>query len=561
MKRFACLAATVALVSQVTPAPAAVKLPAILGDHMVLQSGAPVPIWGSADPGEAVSVSVNGVTKEATADDTGKWQVVLDPLEPGGPIEIQIAGTNTLTLRDVLVGEVWVCSGQSNMEWSVRNSNNAAEEIAAATDGQIRLFTVNKAVADEPLDDCIGQWVVCSPQTVQNFSAVGYFFGRQLRKDLQVPVGLINTSWGGTPVESWISRQSLAANETVSYMLQRWEEALQKYPQQKKDYETALAAWQKELDAAKAEEARLREAVERGADVDPATDAAAELEGKPADAADDANAPKRRTVAEIEKAKPQPPGDPSASPWAPASLYNGMIAPIVPCAVRGAIWYQGESNAGRAKEYQTLMPMLIEDWRRAWSDEKAAFAFYMVQLANFTAATPQPVESDWAELREAQFLTTQKLEHVGIATAIDIGEANDIHPRNKQEVGRRLALAAEAMTYGMKDVVPSGPVYDGMTVEGSSIRLKFKHIGGGLVQKGDRLAGFQIAGEDRKWVWADAKIDGESVVVSSPDIARPVAVRYAWANNPPSTLYNQAGLPALPFRTDDWPMITEGRKR
>jgi sialate O-acetylesterase len=345
------------------------------------------------------------------------------------------------------------------------------------------------------------------------FSAVGYFFGRDLHKELGVPVGLINTSWGGTPAESWTTRPTLEEDPEFVPIVERWNQARENYPEQKKKHEEALAKWKEEVQKAKAE-------------------------GK------------------------QPPRQPSPplferKQYEPASLYNGMIAPLIPYAIKGAIWYQGESNAGRAYQYRSLFSAMIRDWRREWG--QGAFPFLFVQLANFMAREPEPADSAWAELREAQSVAL-RLPKAGQAVIIDIGEADNIHPKNKQDVGYRLALNALAIAYG-RDIVYSGPTFKSMELEGDRIRLHFDHIGGGLEAKGGGpLKGFAIAGEDGKFVWADAAIEGDAVVVRSAQVAHPVAVRYAWANNPECNLYNKEGLPASPFRTDTWPGVTEGKR-
>ncbi|MBI1929950.1 sialate O-acetylesterase [Candidatus Poribacteria bacterium] len=489
---------------------AEVKLPAVIGDNMVLQQHAKVPIWGTADPGEQITVSLGAQQVATTADNEGRWMVSLNSLDAGGPFEMTIAGNNTLTLRNVLVGEVWVCSGQSNMQWSVKASADAEGEIAAADYPMIRLFSVKRTVAEGPLPDTEGSWGACSSQTVGDFSAVGYFFGGELHKMLDVPVGLIHSSWGGTPAEAWTSRPALESEPDFKPILDRWEQILAEYPQAKQKYEDQLAEWKQAAEAAKAE-------------------------GKP---------------------EPRRPGAPLGPdhPHRASGLYNGMIAPLIPYAIQGVIWYQGESNADRAYQYRKLFPAMIQDWRSAW--KHGDFPFLFVQLANWRETKPEPVESDWAELREAQLMTLT-LPKTAIAVAIDIGDAADIHPKNKQEVGRRLALAAQSIAYG-KEVVYSGPIYASMTTEGNKVRLRFMpHTADGLMAKGDEpLKGFAIAGQDHKFVWADARIDGDTVVVWSDQVPHPVAVRYAWADNPVCNLYNKAGLPASPFRTDDWPGVT-----
>jgi sialate O-acetylesterase len=493
MRRLVSLAALVLLALPArSETRQALKLPSLFADGMVLQGDLACPVWGWAGAGEEITVSIAGQKKTAKAADDGKWSLKLDPMKAGGPHELSVAGRTTLAVKDVLVGEVWVCSGQSNMEWSVNSSANAAEEKASATWPKIRMFTVPRKPMETPQAECGGSWKQALPENVGQFSAVGYFFGRELHKALDVPVGLIHTSWGGTPAEVWTSRRAFEANEVLKPISDAW-------PARQQAYEGALA--------------KHKEAAEK-----------ARAEGKPA---------------------PKAPG----KPWQPSVLYNGMIAPLIPYGIRGAIWYQGESNASQAKLYQTLFPAMIRNWRDDWGQGEFPFGF--VQLANFQKRHEQPTESAWAELREAQ-LKTLALKNTGQAVIIDIGDAADIHPKNKQDVGKRLALWAQAQVYG-KDVVYSGPVFKAMKVEGAAARLSFDHVGGGLVAKGEKLVGFAVAGEDRKFVWADAKIEGAEIVVSSPEVAKPVAVRYAWADNPACNLYNQEGIPATPFRTDDWP--------
>lgn len=494
-------------------ASADIKLPSLFSDHMVLQRGTNVAVWGTASPNEHLNIrlSLQGsstgqrqVEVKCTASGDGKWKVYLPPLQAGGPYELVVSGENSgpVTIHDVMVGDVWVCSGQSNMEWSVANSANAEQEIASANYPNIRLFMVSKKVSDVPVDDPQGEWRVCSPETVRNFSAVGYFFARELHQHIKVPIGMIQAAWGGTPAESWTSKPTLESDAELRVILDNWKKVIEAYPEALKRYEEKLKQWEEE--ARKAKE-----------------------EGKPV------------------PRKPSPPTGPG-HPWQPSGLFNGMIAPLTQFAIRGVIWYQGESNVGRAAQYRKLFPALISDWRKAWGID---FPFLFVQLANFMQRKPEPSESAWAELREAQLLTFLRVPKTGMAVAIDIGEANDIHPKNKQDVGRRLALAARAIAYG-ESIVYSGPIYDRMEVEGNKVRIYFKHVGSGLVAKGEKLTGFAIAGEDGKFVWAEAQIDGNTVVVYSPNVERPVAVRYAWADNPDCNLYNKEGLPASPFRTD-----------
>jgi sialate O-acetylesterase len=493
-----------------------VKMPAVFGDNMVLQQKTKAPIWGTADPGEEVTISLGSQKATTKADANGRWSVKVETPAAGGPVEVTVKGKNTITLKNVLVGEVWVCSGQSNMQWSVRASANPDKETAEAKFPKIRLFTVPRVPATEPQSDCKAQWVECSPQAIPDFSAVAYFFGRDLHKTLDVPVGLINTSYGGTAAEAWTSRPTLQSVADFKPIFDRWDGMVENYPKAKEAYEKQLAEWKLAVEKAKAD-------------------------GK--------DAPKQ----------PQAPANPATNANHYSVLFNGMVNPVVPYAVKGAIWYQGESNAGRAYQYRKLFPTMINDWRKAWGYD---FPFLFVQLANFNPGHPEPedstAESDWAELREAQSMTLS-LASAGQAVIIDIGDAKDIHPKNKQDVGHRLALAAEHIAYG-KDIVYSGPVYEKMVAEGSTARLKFKHTGGGLVAEGGPLKGFAVAGADHKFFVAEARIDGDSVVVRSDQVEKPVAIRYAWANNPAANLFNKEGLPASPFRTDDWPGKTVNAK-
>ncbi len=489
-----------------------VRLPALFSDNMVLQRGVRVPVWGHADPAEPVTVTLGRYRATTMADENGRWLVRLSPLAAGGPYELAISGTNTIVLRNVLVGEVWVCSGQSNMAWPVSRATNAEQEIAQAGYARIRLFQVARAVAETPQDDLTGAWSECSPETVPGFSAVAYYFGREVHNALGVPVGLVHTSWGGTPAEAWTSLPALEAEPALAPLLEHWETVVAGY-----DDEAAMRRYEAQM-------ARWREADEQA-----------------------------RASGEPRPAQPRRPAHPGNSPNRPASLYNAMIAPLVPYAMRGAIWYQGESNAGRAYQYRRLFPTMIRDWRRAWG--QGEFPFLFVQLANFQSRGQDP--RAWAELREAQLMTLS-LPNTGMAVTADVGEPLDIHPRYKQEVGRRLALAARAIAYG-DELAHSGPIYTSHAVEGDAVRLRFRHTGGGLLAASEPLRGFTVAGNDRRFVWADAGIDGDTVVVRSDAVPRPVAVRYAWADDPgPCDLYNGEGLPASPFRTDDWPGVTSG---
>jgi sialate O-acetylesterase len=492
-------------------ASADVKLPGVFAAHMVLQRDAALPVWGWAEPGEKVSVSLAGQTKTATADTAGKWAVKLDAIPAGGPHALKVQGNNTLEIADVMLGEVWLCSGQSNMEMSVGGSADRDAEIAAAKYPGIRMMTVAHAPTEKPQENCQGQWKVCSPQTVGGFSATAYFFGRTLHQELDVPVGLINSSWGGTPIQAWTNLEDQKALPELKPLLQSWDAQVAKFDPQaaRQQFEKQLAEWQEKAKQAKA----------AGQSVPP---------------------------------KPGPAADPRFSQHRPANLYNGMIAPLAPYALRGAIWYQGESNAGDtdSRLYGLQLRTMIRNWRQLWN--QGDFPFLWVQLPNFRAPQQQPAETSGWVIVQNEMLKTLAVPQTGMAVTIDLGEANDIHPKNKQDVGKRLAVWALGTTYG-KDIVYSGPLYKSMSRREGKIVVQFDHVGGGLVAKGsEALKGFAIAGEDREFVSAEAKIDGPAVVVSSPEVKGPVAVRYAWAANPTCNLYNQAGLPASPFRTDEW---------
>ncbi|MGC8863189.1 MAG: sialate O-acetylesterase [Armatimonadota bacterium] len=455
------------LAAIVLPARANVTPHALFSDNAVLQQGMRVPIWGTADAGERVTVKFQNQRVSATARN-GRWMVWLKPMKPGGPFRMIISGTNMVELKNVMVGEVWIASGQSNMQWPLSKTTDAEAAIKAAGDSMLRLFTVPHVPSAEPLARIEGGWKECTPETVSDFSAVAYYFGRELRKALGVPVGIIHASWGGTRVEAWTSLQALQSDPDFT-----------------------------------------------------------------------------ESIADIK--------DYGKSPNHPAVLYNGMIAPLIPYAIRGAIWYQGESNAGQAYRYEKRLTNMITNWRRAWG--QGDFAFLMVQLAPYGKIVEEPTESAWAELREAQLMTTLHCPNTGMAVTMDVGDPEDIHPRNKKPVGERLALAARAMVYG--DNVPyKGPRYSSMAIYGNRAILTFTDTGGGLEARGGELVGFAIAGEDRKFYNAKATIVGDRVIVSSPAVTKPVAVRYGWADAPTANLFGKDGLPASPFRTDNWPMIT-----
>lgn len=552
--RLLLTAASVALIGLY--ARADVKLPAIISDNMCLQAGKTLPIWGTADGGEQVTVTLADQKQTATAGPDGKWMVKLSALQAGSTGEMTVAGKNTVTIKNIIVGEVWVASGQSNMEFGFRGAHNAAEEAPKATYPKIRLFNLKKKIAFEPQTDCEGRWEECSPETVLGTSAVGYFFVRDLHKDLGVPMGLIHTSWGGTPAQAWASLEDLEGKPLLQPYADQFIHTKEHLTEEKERYEKeTLPKWQ----AAEKKWRETDEAQYKAAMKDwQAGTKAAQKAGQPI--------PPQPKLAHP---APRKPNGPDTNPNLASVLYNGMIAPIVPYGIEGAIWYQGESNASQPQQYRTLFPAMITDWRKHWSElnsDEANFPFLFVQLANFMPRLPDPFQDDagWPGLREAQHMTLS-LPNTGEAVIIDIGQADDIHPKDKMDVGHRLALAAEKVAYH-KDIVYTGPTYQSMTVEGDKVRVKFANIGAGLkiaahpstqpgvpqaAPAGD-LKGFSIAGEDKKFYWATAKIEGDSVVVSSDKVASPVAVRYAWANNPDCNLYNKEGLPASPFRTDTW---------
>lgn len=495
------------LILSARPAQADLKLNPLFTPNMVLQRDRLIPVWGSADAGETVTVSLGKTQATATADAAGHWEALLLPQQATTGLTLTVTGKNTVVLPNVAVGDVWVCSGQSNMEFPVARSKGAAADIAAAKFPQIRLFTVARNAMGEPQTEVKGHWDVCTPETVKGFSAVGFFFGRELHQKLGIPIGLIHSSWGGTPAEAWTSRAALEASPDLSPIVTRWDKIVADFPAALEKYQKeALVKWQADADKAKAA-------------------------GQP------------------EPRKPAEPTSPYSANRA-ANLFNGMIAPLIPFGIKGVIWYQGESNTGNPEQYRTLFPTMIRDWRSRWGQD--VFPFYWVQLANYQGVQKEPVEpGGWPMLREAQ-TRTLPLPQTGMALAIDLADADnpgDIHPKNKQDVGKRLALVALAKTYGGTNPY-SGPVFDTMEVTGGKARLTFKMTDGGLKARGEKLTGFAISGADGVWKWADASIDGSSVVLSSTEVAVPVAVRYDWANNPIGNLYNGAGLPAVPFRTD-----------
>lgn len=500
---------------------AELELSGLFADHMVMQRLTPVPVWGRATPGATVAVTIDDQRKTAVADAAGKWLVRLDPMGVGAPRTMRVvSGGATAEVGDILLGDVWICAGQSNMEWPLQNTTGAAEEIATANHPEIRLFEVGNGVSPTTRQDTLipkpgatwNGWAVCSPRSAKGFSAAGYYFGKILNRDLGVPVGLVFNAVGATPIESWISREMLASDPELKPALDYWDraDAFAETPEGKAQLQVVYDKYD-ELQAA------------------------ARKAGKHVWRQSGYNHPLKRTS--------------HAS-----TLFNGRVAPLIPFAIKGVIWYQGEGNTGAAYEYRRQFPALIQDWRNQWG--QGDFPFLFVQLANWGGPPPAaPVESEWAELREAQTLAL-KLKNTGMAVAVDIGDPANIHPANKRDVGARLALAAKAVAYGER-IVASGPMFKGHAIEGGKIRVRFDSTGGGLVAKGGALRSFAIAGEDRRFVRAKAEIDGDTVLVSSDAVKQPVAVRYGWHNNPDCNLYNAEMLPASPFRTDSWPGITD----
>ncbi|MCB0651045.1 MAG: sialate O-acetylesterase [Saprospiraceae bacterium] len=631
-----------------------VSLPRIFSDHMVLQRDQPIPVWGWAAPKEKVTVMWKDESYTVKAGRDGSWRVDLPKGPAGGPFELSVAGKKQKILfRDVLVGEVWICSGQSNMEWRLSNVNNAEAEVAAAKYPMIRLITLPHVTEPSPVKDFPrGEWQVCTPQTAEPFSAVGYFFGRKLFQELNVPIGLINTNWGGTEVETWISEDSIRQIPVFAKELEatrqmdfekmnadrkaRLEAALNQAGPVENIPKGSMAKWEgPDLDAGKWGKMTLPKLWEQAGleglngvvwfrfELDLPADAAGQtatlslgpiddsditwLNGREVGRTDNKyNEPRLykisagvlkagRNVIAVRVEDYQGGGGlygdpkamyletggksyPLAGEWryriSPVDfqvetaamnpnnrvslLFNSMINPLIPYALQGAIWYQGESNAGRAYQYRRIFPMMIRDWRSRWGRE---MPFYWVQLANFMSPKDPPAASEWAELREAQSMTLS-LPNTGQALAIDIGEAADIHPRNKQDVGLRLALLALNRTYGKKAVADSGPTLQNVEFKGREVVLTFDHAEG-MHAKGryGYPKGFTIAGEDQVFHWAPARIDGNRIIVWHPDIASPKAVRYAWADNPDdANVYNEAGLPMGAFRTDVWRGVTAGRE-
>ena len=518
MKRTAFTLATIAVMLLAGSAGADVKLSGAFGDHMVIQQGMEVRVFGWADAGEKVTAELAGKTASATTDDGGRFRINLPALKADGKAHtLTVKGKNTVTIKDVLIGEVWICSGQSNMEWAMGGTLNPREEIANAKNTQIRLFDVPGHIqGPTPLTDPRGKWQVCSPASVGRFSAVGYFFGRALQKELKVPIGLVGTNWGGTRIEPWTP---LAGFRKVPQL---------------KDFADNLSASDPATPAGKATFTKHLEKVE--------------LWTKQA-----------RINLKAGKAIGNPPTINIRLKNGASQIYNGMVNALTPMSVRGAVWYQGESNAGDGLRYEYLKEALVKGWRSTFENDD--LSFYWVQLANFQRQSDNPAGGGWGPVREGQ-RRALRIPKTGMAVIIDIGAANNIHPKNKQDVGARLALWALAKDYGKK-IVYSGPLYKSMKVEGDKIRITFDCVGGGLIAAkkeglaptkatpGAKLTNFAIQGDDGKWHWASAKIDGETVVVSADGVSKPKHVRFGYQSNPVGiNLYNKEGLPASPFTTD-----------
>lgn len=516
------LGAAVALLTLST-ASAELRLPAIIGDNMVLQRDLPNRIWGWDDPGTTVTVEIAGQKKSAKADAKGKWVVTLDPLPvtkiDTAPLAMKVAGSSTREVKNILVGEVWICSGQSNMGFTVASSHDPDLESLSSKFPRLRLISVPQVGTQEPQDDFKGQWEeATNPELIKQFSAVGFFYGRLLHQVLDVPVGLIDNAWGGSSCEAWIRRDILEKDPFYKTLMDGWRE-------REKTYDHAV-----ELEKHKA-------AMERW----------------------------KQLAAEAKAREMAPPKSPRAPTNAltgqhrPGNLYCGVLHPTIGYGIRGAIWYQGESNAGRAFEYRKLFPLMIQHWRDEWALPGTAkdFPFYWVQLADYMAEKDEPGDSGWAELREAQTLTMSALPNTGQAVIIDLGEGKDIHPKNKRDVAERLARWALAKDYGIQ-IPYRSPEFKELKADGNKARVTFDHVGAGLKTFDvEEVRGFTICGEDKKFVSASARIaNTNTVLVSSDAVPKPVAVRYAWADNPICNLYSSDDLPATPFRSDDFPMIT-----
>lgn len=632
-------------------------LPTLFSDHMVLQWAHEITIWGTADPAEGVSVSLAGHSGTATANTQGKWNVRLPAMTAGGPFTLAVQGKTQIIIKDVMIGEVWLASGQSNMTFSLDGSEHAATDVPEANYPQIRLFTVPKKIALSPQQNTLpAHWEICTPDTAKTFSAVAYFFARDIYRKLNVPVGIVESAWPGTAIEHWIAPDVLHQNAEFRPITEKWDSATaaekqfaqngQTYDLEFDDFELIPAGQEPKsktlanfddggsgLSTGGSFSYSWRDAPEstfelfspgRGGagfsarvsgQMDGANDsilaATYRADATPADLTAYAGIrfwvrgngsfrfrSKQPDITDYDDyATPLIKASPEWKPvtvwfrdlkqdgWGvvkeftpnaltgfslecltaigygdmPVSgLYEGMITPLLGYQFRGALWYQGESNALRAYQYRKLLPALISNWRDALQESN--LEFLIVQLPNHGAIPSQPGESAWAELREAELMTVEQVLHTGLAVTIDVGDPKNLHPPRKREVGERLALWALGTTYN-QPIEYSGPLYQSMANEGNQVRIHFSHVGSGLIaHDGGELQGFAIAGADHKFHWAHAQIDGDTVLVSSPTVPRPVSVRYAWGDSPVCNLFNKAGLPASPFRTDDWPGITKSAR-
>jgi len=647
MKNLKSIFTVFAIIFSVLLSKADVGVADIFSDHMVLQRNIPLKVWGDADPGEKLYVSFNGQKVKTKANKFGKWSVVLDPMKSGGPFKMIVHGKNEIIFEDILIGDVWVCSGQSNMQWPVSKSVNAEKEIENANYPNIRLFDVPRTVSNTPLEKIPNTtWKICSPETIKNFSAVGYYFGRDLQKEIDVPVGLIHSSWGGTCVETWTSKASITkvpkyenmgpridaydAEKIIDQKRNELEKALGGFPEKENGMEekwmlpvTSKSNWESMKLPTLWENAgyRLLNGIvwfskdfnlDAGQLNKNATLHLGKIDDSDITWINGVKAGEMKWGADVERVYKIPEktlkpgknnitvriedtyykGGFSSKPdklflelgqkkislsgeWkfkidtvyanfrvspndAPSLLYNSMINPLIPYGIKGVIWYQGESNTPRSKEYEITFSNMINNWRADWQQDD--FPFLFVQLANYKKAKSTPQDDNWAELRETQ-TKTLSLKNTGMAVAIDIGEASDIHPINKQDVGNRLMTSALKVAYG-KDIVHSGPIYKSMQIEGNKAVISFDHIESGLLVKDKHgyINEFEMAGADKKFYWAKAKIDGDKIIVWSDKVQKPVAVRFGWSSNPADfNLYNKEGLPASPFRTDDWKGITDGK--
>jgi len=543
------------------PAQANVKIPVVFGDHMVLQRDMKVPVWGWADPGEEVTVTFGDKTAKTAADSSGNWRVDLDPMGVNEtPQTLTVTGKNTIKFEDVLVGDVWLCSGQSNMALGLSEVHNAAEILPTVNDPELRFFTVETSdTAIEPQKDTRGSWRLATPENASRFSGTAYFFIREIRKDLKIPIGLIHVDHGGTGAQTWLSVEAIQKNVKADPEFQSWldehAKLLAEYPAKLPAYLPLEKKYVEDINHWRAEVYNSPEFTQKRKEW--------EIEAQEA-------------LVENKKAPPPPP-PPVPAPKEPdrpegdrnqlANVYNAKLFPLIPYAIKGVAWYQGESNSGNAKQYRVLFPILIEDWREKWGE--GDFPFVFVQLPNLgtlpTTPDQQPEKwvGDFVGVREAQAMALA-LPNTGMAVAIDLGNPQNVHPKDKMDVGIRLSLVARHLAYG-ENIVYTGPTYDSMKVEGNKIRITFKNVGGGLEigvppwtasgiipPLASELQCFTISGADKKWAWAKAMIEGDDVIVWSDEVANPIAVRYDWFNNPNGNLYNKEKLPAAPFRTDDW---------